>query len=195
MQRLQTFFRILGGVSAGIGVYAFYDFGEELSVLLTQIIGDTYDIGYVSMVFSSFFIGAFALIWIGFRLIFLRNFKKIWLFGGAFPPTSWLYELYNIGPIGTLSQDVSFWIAYIGIYGMSTLIMYGVHMYWYERVSHEADRYIGLEKPSTSFIVEFRWAIFLVVLLTFVIFNPIDALRIFNEAVAMIVYVFNWLQG
>ncbi len=191
----QILFRIIGVVSVWGGLYAFYDYGRDLLPIFTKFVGGTYDTFEIFTVFSSFFLGALALTWVGMRLTALRSFSSSWLYFLVFPITAWLQKLYDVGAVLSSERTLSLSIVYLCIYIVILNIVLFVHKHWFSPVSHEDEHHVSLEKSSTPFFIEFRWAILLGTLLVLIIFNPQDALHIFNIVILWLTFAWMWIQG
>lgn len=175
-------------------MYALYDFGSELLPIFSKSLTGTYDAIQIFTVGSSLFLGAPALLWIGIRFVTLRSFSYAFLYYAVLPIVVWLERVYAIGPLGGFNVVLSFGFVYVCIYIPIVVMMRFVHTHWFTPISHESDRYVSLEKPSTSFLMEFKWAILSVVFVIFVIFNPIDALHVLRVSIDGLIYAWNWLQ-
>ncbi len=194
MQWRQLFFRTLGAVSFVGGVYAFLDFGRELLPAFSDFVAGRLDVFHAFATISAFFFGACALIWIGIRMIALRNFKTVWLYGAMFSLTTWLHELYALGPIPNTDVLVSQSIVYLCLYGVIVFLAQFIHTKWFVPISHEDDRYVALEKADASLLFELRWVILVIILVILLILHPAPIGETIDMIITTIVYVFNLLR-
>ncbi len=189
----QIFFRILGVVSFGGGLYAVYDFGRDLLPLFTQFVAGTYDLFEVCTVLSSFFLGTLALKWVGIRLITLRSFSNAWLYFAILPVVAWLQKIYDFGPIGTLDRIFTQYLTYAVVYAVVLSVVLFVHKRWFTPISHESMRHIALEKSDTSMLYELRWVILGVVLIALLFLHPSPIGETIDMIISSLVYAFNWI--
>lgn len=190
----QLFFRILGVAAFAGGCYAFYDYGRELLPLFSNLIAGTYDAFSLFTVLSSFFIGAFALLWVGMRMIALRSFSRSWVYCAILPITAWIQNLYDIGHIATMDRILSFGIVYLCIYAVILNVLFFVHAHWYTPQSHESMRHVALEKSDTSLLFELRWILMGIFLLALLILHPADIGTTLDMVTSSIVYAFNFFR-
>lgn len=191
----QIFFRILGVVCLGGGLFAFYDYGRELLPLFTKFVAGTYDIFEVYTVCSSFCFGALALVWVGIRCITLRSFSSAWLYVAVLPLVAWLQRLYDVGLIGTLDRITSLCVVYIGIYVVVLNVALFVHKRWYMPLSHESGRHVSLEKAESSLFIELRWVFLCIGLITLLILHPAPIGETIDMIVSTVITTLKWFVG
>ena len=142
----QRFYRILGIICIGGGLFAFYDYGVFVPFVAKLLIAGAHDPFQAFTVSTSFFLGAGALVWTGIRLVTLRSFSHTWLYVAAFPIVAWLQSLFAIGLIFNMDLLLSQSVVYALLYALITGIAVFVHTHWYTPVSHESMRHVGIEK-------------------------------------------------
>lgn len=191
----KIFFRILGIVCFGGGLFAFYYFGKEIVPLFTQFVAGVFDFFAMFTVLSSFFIGALALLWIGTRLVALRSFSNAWLYYAILPITVWLQRLYDVGLVGTLDRVLSLSVIYLLVYMVVLSIVLFVHKHWFTPLSHESMRHVSLEKADSSLIFELRWIILGITLITLLILHPAPIGETIDMIVSTVSSIVMWFVG
>ena len=113
--------------------------------LFEQVLKKDFDSFELFTTFSSFFLGALALTWVGIRMMALRSFSSVWLWYALLPLTVWLQGYYNLGLIFEMDLVLSLSVIYILIYRYLAGIVLYIHTHWYTPISHESGQHVGIE--------------------------------------------------
>ena len=190
----QLIFRGIGITCVGGGLFAFYDYGTDLLPIFTRFVAGDIDSFEIFTVFSSFFLGAFSLTWVGTQLMALRSFSRTWLYCAVLPVVPWLQMLYDIDRIVNMDKALSLGVVYFFLYVFILKLVFFVHTHWFTPVSHEDGRRVSLEKPSTSFFSEYKWAILIFMVLVYVTFNPSNSVRMLDATLSTVSSALHWLS-
>jgi hypothetical protein len=190
----QAFYRVLGITAVCGGASAFYDYGTRILPIFERFVGGSYDAFEVFNVFSSFFLGALALVWVGVRLLTLRSFSDVLLYHAAFPLTSWLQEFYDLGLIFKMDRVLSLAVVYGALYLCVVYLMRFTHRRWYAPISHEDMRHVSLEEPERPPRVRLKWVLCASIFWGLLVLHPADIGTTLRMLMSPIGYVIDLLR-
>lgn len=174
LKLLTSFVRFLGLVSILASAAVFFFFGRDFMPLFEDLLLGGVDVFLAYITLSTFFFGIPALLWVGFRLLYLRSFSAAWLTYLALPITAGLMLAYDIDTIFSMDRLLSLSVVYLLTYFIVRFVLMYLHEHLYTPISHEGLRHVGVEKtnkPPKRYLLRILLVILLILLL---IAHPAD---------------------